>query len=122
MVSDPLNLVEIVPLISDPTISTEEIVNVFAMAVTTTLENDRVLVLELLVLKPFLSLRSHDGFELVPDQLDPAVEVRGQVHERLDTLLLNVLNDTKGVLLHQRDLRTQSLHIVLKTLRLCQDG
>ena len=81
MVSNPLDLVEIVPLISDPTITPEEIVDVLAMAVAATLENDRVLVLELLILQPFFSLRSHDGFELVPDQLDPAVEVRRQVHE-----------------------------------------
>ena len=36
MVCDPLNLVEIVPLISDPTITPEEIVDIFAMAATTT--------------------------------------------------------------------------------------
>ena len=67
MVCDSLNLIEIVPLISDPTITPKEIVDVFAMAVTTTLENYRVLVLQLLVLQPLLSFRPHDGLELVPD-------------------------------------------------------
>ena len=122
MVSDSLDLVEIVSLISDPTITTEEIVNVFTMAVATTLENDRVLVLQLLVLQPLLSLRPHDGLELVPDQLDPAVEVCGQVHERLDALVLDVFDNPDGILLHEFDLSSQRLHVVLQTFSLCQDG
>ena len=40
MVSDPLDLVEIVPLISDPAITTKEIVDILAMAIATTLENN----------------------------------------------------------------------------------
>ena len=84
----------------------EEIVDIFAMAVTTTLEDHQVFVLKLLVLQPLFSLRPHDGLELVPDQVHRAVEVCGQVHERLDTLFLNVLHDTDGVLFHERDLRS----------------
>ena len=122
MVSDPLDLVEIVPLISDPTITTKEIVDVFTMAIATTLEDDRVLVLKLLVLQPLLSLSPHDRLELVPDQLDTAVEVRRQVHERLDALVLYILNNPDGILLHEFDLRSQSLHVVLQPLSLCQDG
>ena len=106
MVCDSLDLVEIVPLISHPTITPKEIVDVFAMSVTTTLENDRVLVLELLVLQPFLALRPHDCLELILDQLNTAVEVRGQVHERLDTLVLYILDDSDGVFLHQLNLRS----------------
>ena len=113
MVCDSLDLVEIVPLISDPTITTEEIVDIFAVAIATTLENDRVLVLELLVLQPFLSLSPHDGLELVTDQLNPTVEIRGQVHERLDALVLYILDDSDGILLHQLNLRSQSFHVVL---------
>ena len=74
MVCDPLNLVEIVSLISDPTITPEEIVDIFAMAVTTTLKDHRVFVLELLVLQPLFSFRPHDGLELVADQVDRAVK------------------------------------------------
>ena len=121
MVGDTLDLVEIVPLISDSPVLHEEFVNVLAMTVGPSLENLRVLVLKLLVLQPLLSLRPHNGLELVADQVDPAVEVRGQVHERLDTLLLNVLNDTDGIFLHERNLRSQRLHVVLKTFRLCQE-
>ena len=79
MVSDPLDLVEIVPLISDPTITTKEIVDVFTMAIATTLENYRVLVLQLLVLQPLLSLRPHDGLELVPDQCQGHSTLRSHV-------------------------------------------
>ena len=122
MVCDPLDLVEIVPLISDPMITPEEIVDVFAMAVTTILENYRVLMLQLLVLQPLLSLHPHDGLELVADQVDPAVEVHGQVHERLDALVLDFFDNPDGILLHELDLRSQRLHVILQTFRLGQDG
>ena len=39
MVGNSLNFIEIVPLISDPMITPEEIVDIFVMAVTTTLED-----------------------------------------------------------------------------------
>ena len=113
MVCDPLDLVEIVSLISDPTITPEEIVDVFAMAVTMTLEDNRVLMLELLVLQPFFSLCPHNSLELVADQFEPAVVIRRQVHERLDTLVLDVLDNSDSILLHELDLRSQSLHVVL---------
>ena len=122
MVGDSLNLVEIVPLISDPTITPKEIVDILAMAVTTTLEDDRILVLQLLVLQPLLSLRPHDGLELIPDQVDRTVEVGRQVYERLDTLVLNILDNSDGILLHQLDLRTKSLHVIFQPFSLCQDG
>ena len=118
MVCDSLDLIKVVPLISDPTKTPEEIIDVFAMAVTTTLENHRVLVLKLLVLKPLFTLSPHDGLELITDQVDRAVEVHRQVHERLDTLVLDVFDNLDSVLLHERDLRSQSLHVVLQTLHL----
>ena len=121
MVCDSLNLVEIVSLISDLTKMPEEIVNIFSMAVTTTLEDDRVFVLKLLVLQPFFSFRPHDGLELVVDQVDRAVKVGRQVNERLDTLVLDVFDNPDGVLLHECDLCSQRLHVVLQALSLCQD-
>ena len=122
MVGDSLDFIEIVPLISDPTIMPEEIVDILAMAVTTTLENHRVLVLKLLVLQPLFTFSPHDGLELVADQVDRAVQVRGQVHKRLDALFLDILDDSDGVFLHERDLHTQGLHVVLQAFRLYQDG
>ena len=113
MVGDSLDFIKIVPLISDPTKMSKEIVDIFVMAVTTTLENHRVLVLKLLVLQPLLSLRPHDGLELVPDQVHHTVEVCGQVHKQLDALVLDILDNLNGVLLHERDFRSQRLHVVL---------
>ena len=75
MVGDSLDLIEIVPLISDPTKTPEEIIDIFTMAVTTTLENHRVLVLKLLVLQPLFTLCPHDGLELVLYQVNRTVEV-----------------------------------------------
>ena len=92
------------------------------MAVTTTLENHRVFVLKLLVLQPLFLFRPHNGLELVLDQVDCAVEVRGQVHERLNALVLDILDNSNGVLLHELDFRLQSLDVVLQAFRLCQDG
>ena len=63
MVCNPLDFIEIVPLILDPTKMPEEIIDVFTMTVTTTLENHRVFVLKLLVLQPLLLFRPHDGVE-----------------------------------------------------------
>ena len=80
------------------------------MTVGPSLENLRVLVLKLLVLQPLLSFRPHDGLELVADQVDRAVEVRGQVHERLDALVLYILDNSNGVLLHKSNLCPQRLH------------
>ena len=54
VVGNSLDLIKIVSLILNLTKTPEEVIDVFTMAVTTTLEDHRVFMLQLLILKPFL--------------------------------------------------------------------
>ena len=122
MVGDTLDLVKIVSLVVDLPVLDKEFVDVLPVTVGPPLENLRVLMLKLLVLQPLFAFSPHHGLELFSDQVDSAVEVCGQVHKRLNALVLDILNNTNGVFLHELDFHPQSLHVVLQTLRLCQDG
>ena len=61
MVGDPLDFVEIVPLISDSPVLNEQLVNVFSMAVAPFLQDLRIGVLEILILEPLFSFSPQDG-------------------------------------------------------------
>ena len=74
MVGNTLNLIKIVPLVSNCPVLHEELINVLAMTVGPSLENLQVFMLKLLILQPLLLLCPHDGLELVADQVDRAVE------------------------------------------------
>ena len=122
MVCDVLDLVEIVPLVPDLPVLHKELVDILPMTIGPSLENLQVLMLKLLVLQPLLSLRPHNGLELISDQVDRTVEVCGQVYKQLDAVFLDVLDNPNGVFLHDLDLGPQSLHIILQALCLYQDG
>ena len=118
MVGNPLNFVEIVPLISDPPVLNEQLVNVFPMAVTTLLQNLRVGMLEFLILNPLFSLRSHNSFKQTPSQGYTGVEVLGQVVKRLGTGVLNPFDHVKGFCLHDFELGSQVFQVPFRTVSL----
>ena len=105
MVGDSLNLVEIVSLVPKTSVF-GELADILSMTVGPPLQDLRVFMLELLILKPLLMFRSHDGLELVAHQLQRTVEVLRQVNQGLHTVFLNLLDNTKGILLHDFKFRS----------------
>ena len=88
------------------------------MTVGPPLQDLRILVLELLVLKMLLAFRSHNHLELVAHQLQTAVEVFSQACERLNAGVLNPLDHIEGLLLHDFKLGSQVHKIPFGTVSL----
>ena len=118
MVGNPLDFVEIVPLISDPPVLNEQLVNVFPMAVASLLQDLRIGVLEFLILDPLFSFRSHNRFERTPSQGYTGVEVLGKVVECLGAGVLNPFDHVKGFCLHDLELGSQVFQVPFRTVSL----
>ena len=122
MIGDPLDFIEIVPLISDLPVLNEQLVNVLPMTVAPLLQDLRIGVLEILVLEPLLLFSPHDGLKRAPSQGYAAVEVFSQVVERLGAGVLNPLDHSEGFLLHNLELGSQVCQVPFGTVSLNKDG
>ena len=118
MVGNPLDYVKIVPLISDPPVLNEQLVNVFPMTVTTFLQNLRIGMLEFLILDPLFTFRSHNCFKRTPSQGYAGVEVLGQVIECLGAGVSNPFNHVEGFCLHDLELGSQVFQVPFRTVSL----